>query len=248
LCLVTRMAVLLTHNLFDILLPMTQEDLQVSDPQAEAFHEVRQKYLEEAQTPDLLTDTWQGFWDCFNPEGQEVPRCPLSAEQLHELRRQGRELVYVPPAVDLGRLANMFPDTFDSSTLTAGAIIRDTHDDSGWFGVESTLSWNGDDRNTDMTGPALDASFREQDVRGMGFRTYVVASVAARKLWGGSSPLDVDSISRLPGAVMEINSPDGESTTAPISVKTTRGGMIQVLTIFPETHGPAIGGRSERVF
>lgn len=224
----------------DIPMPaLSTKQTQSEQPQAQdELDRILAEYKSQPLTPELVTKTWQTFLrssveksGLSFPVG-DIPACDRTAEELEQLRKEGRFMVYVPD-VDYPLLGKIFPK-MQSYATQEGSPIKDKYQSHGWIDVEGDLE--SPDRNT--TEKDLEKLFESKGKRGQTLKAYIWASQFNKALTGNYFD-EKDSWSRLLGSRRGGN-------VARVGFY-SHGGLRVGWGLGPQDRDPDLGGRSEGV-
>lgn len=172
--------------------------------QLELLNQAVTEFKEEPHTPEVITQYWQTLWKIWGERvglSFTVPSCDRTAEEIRQLEKEGRKLVYVPDELAsqenrylLGEIFSKMQGDFVKRGNLITNLITNESKQGGWFDIEASL----DSPNLGIAEKSLEDQFREQGRVGQRLSTYMIGSQEAKLLTGHY--FDEKTASYLPGS------------------------------------------------
>ena len=195
------------------------------------------EFKEKPHTPETVTKYWRTLWSVWGEKAGlslTVPPCDRTVEEIKQLEKEGRKLVYVPEKLASQEsrhlLGNIFPD-MQSHSVREGNPVTNESSQGGWFDIEASL----DSPNLNTTEKDLRNKFKREGRDGQRLNTHIVGSQDAKLQTGHY--FDENTWSRLLGSRV-----DGHVADARFHVD---GGLHVYWRLGPQSHDSHRGGRSE---
>jgi len=201
------------------------------------------KYKSEPHTPELINETWQGFWGALGKSvGFEyiVPQCKFTKEEIAGIERKHRAVLLLPDDIfkpeGLGKLCKVFPVRMrGASDQKELSKIFNSSGEGGCVVTEMQLfAPNMIAGGYDQFGLTKKIEFDG----GVGQRlaTYIVASKFCQLVMRGHQFDEHEIWSRIIGSTYE-----GEALAA----SSDSNGYIELRRCPPNKQSSNLGGRSE---
>lgn len=208
-------------------------------PSLGVFEQAVKEFKENPHTPEILTSYWQTLWNAWGERANlslVVSPCDRDTEEIKQLEKEGRKLVYVPDQLasqeNRHLLGQIFPEMQSNSVRKDNSVTNESNQ-GGWFDIEASL----DSPNLDTKEKDLENRFKKQEKSGQRLNTYIVGSQDAKLQTGHY--FDEKTVSRLVGSRS-----GGHVVDALFGV---HGRLDVRWDLDPRDHGSDWGGRSEGV-
>lgn len=224
----------------------TRGDLSPSDgasvikaekPSLGRLEQAVKQFKEKPHTPEAITSYWETLWQVWGEKaglGFFIPSCDRTAQEITQLEKEGRKLVYVPNELASQEsrhlLGQIFP-AMQSHSVKKDNSVTNESSQGGWFDIEASL----DSPNRKTKEKDLEDLFKEQGKSGQRLNTFIVGSQDAKLQTGHY--FDESTASRLLGSRDE-----GRVVHAYFHV---HGGLSVDWYLLPQDHDSRWGGRSE---
>jgi len=197
------------------------------------------EFKEKPHTPEMVTSYWQTLWQVWGEKAGlslTVPLCDRTTEEISQLEKEGRKLVYVPTEVasqeNRHLLGRIFPEMQSYSVKRDNPVTSESNQ-GGWFDIEANL----DSPNRNTKEKDLKNLLKKQGKSGQRLNTFIIASQDAKLQT--SHYFDEETWSRLLGSRH-----GGHVVGADFGVS---GGLGVDWDLGPRRHNSSWGGRSEGV-
>lgn len=170
------------------------------EPSLRLLEQAVEEFKEKSHTSELVTSYWQTLWRVWGERADlslTIPLCDRIAEEINQLEKEGRKLVYVPGEVasqeNRHLLGQMFPE-MNQPSVRKGNFVTNESNQGGWFDIEASL----DNPNVNITERDLENRFKKQGKAGQRINTHIVGSQDAKLQTGHY--FDENNWSRLLGS------------------------------------------------
>lgn len=187
------------------LLPDRFQELQI-DSKNERFKDldlVVNEYKTQPHTPELITNIWQAIWQAWGRKvglNLTVPSCDRTQEELTQLEKDGKRMIYVPQEVATQENRYLFDKIFpkmQDHNVTEENLITNDNTQEGWLDIEV----NPDAPNRRTTEENLREQFVSREREGQSLSSYIIGSQLSKLVT--DCYFDEDTASRLLNSRMD---------------------------------------------
>lgn len=174
--------------------------IAVENPSLGSLEEAVKKFNEKPHTPEAVTSYWQTLWEIWGEKAGlslSIPSCDRTAEEITQLEKEGRKLVYIPDELasqeNRHLLGNIFPE-MQSHSVKQDNFVTNESNQGGWLDIEASL----DSPNLNTREKDLENQFKKQGKVGQRLNVFIVGSQDAKLQTGHY--FDENTASRLLGS------------------------------------------------
>lgn len=201
----------------------------------DTIRKVSAEYKKSPLTPEIVNTTWKTLWAEWGKRVNltfKVPSCDRTSEELSQLQKENRAVLFIPDNVNLVMLGKIFPQ-MRSWAVQEGTTVADEQSKGGSIDIEMDL----DSPNRNTTESQARDLIKSQGRDGQRLKTYIIGSQFSKLLTGHY--FDEKTWSRLPGS---------RSGGGMVDAYFYSDGHLRVYSfLFPRGQYPGLGFRSEGV-